>query len=130
MAEVDWPRLALEAAGWSISSFAGLLVGVWRGGKRSAQHDQKIKDDYDAKIAGLREEMRASMAIYEDKAGDRNDLLVSQFRESFEGIRRQLDEHRLSTEQRFLPRDEFREFRREWREGMGELKAMIAAARQ
>jgi hypothetical protein len=129
-ADTDWVRIALDAAGWVASSLVGLVLGAWRGGRHSVHKEQEIKDDYNRKIEGLREEMRQSMSAYESKADDRNDLLVGQFRESFEGIRRQIDENRVSNEQRFLPRDEFREFRKEWRESTSELKAMIAAARQ
>ncbi len=125
MAETDWIRIALEAAGWTASSLVGVVVGAWRGGRRSAGKEQKIKDDYNSKIDALREEMRQSMATYEKQADSRNDLLVSQFKESFEGIRRQIDEHRLAAEVRYLPRDDFREFREEYREDMREVKALV-----
>lgn len=99
-----------------LSGFGGLLIGSWRWGRRSAQHDQRVKDDYTKRIDDLREHMRTSMASYEKGADARNDLLVEQFKESFDGIRRQIDENRLDTEKRFLPKDDFRDFREEYRE--------------
>lgn len=118
MADTDWTRIAIEAAGWAASSLSGLLIGVWRGGRHSAHKEQKIKDDYDKKINALREETRLSMAAYEKQADARNDLLIEQFKESFEGIRRQIDQNRFDAEVRFLPKDDFKEFRQEWRDGM------------
>lgn len=118
MTEGEWARIGLEAAGWTASSFIGLLLGAWRGGRRSAHHDQKIKDDYTARVTALREETRTSMAEYERRADDRNDLLVQQFKESFEGIRRQIDQNRLDAEIRFLPKDDFKDWREEYRQDM------------
>lgn len=125
MADTDWVRIAIEGAGWAASSLVGLVVGAWRGGRRSAHHDQWIKDDYDGKITKLREDTRAAMEKYTESADARNSLLIEQFKESFEGIRRQFDEHRLGTERDFVRKDEFRVLREEIREDMREIKTMI-----
>jgi len=126
MADADWGHIAVSAGSSLLSGLGGLLFGIWRWGRRSAQHDQRVRSDYDTKISGLREETRNSMASYEKSATARNDSLVDQFKESFEGIRRQLDEHRLDTEKRFLPKDDFRDFRDEYREDMRDLKRNVA----
>lgn len=109
-------RIALEAVGWAASSLAGLVVGAWRGGRRSAHHEQKVKDDYNGKIGGLRDEVRKDMASHALKVEEGNDLLVSQFKESFEGLRRQMDDHKLDVERRFFPKDDFHRFLTEYRE--------------
>lgn len=124
-ADTDWVRIAVEGAGWAASSLVGLVVGAWRGGRRSANHDQRVKDDYDGKIGKLREDTRAAMEKYTENADARNTLLIEQFKESFEGIRRQFDEHRLGTERDFVRKDEFRVLREEIREDMREIKTMI-----
>lgn len=121
MADTDWTRIAIEVAGWAGSSLVGLVVGAWRGGRRSAVHDQRVKDDYTRKIDDLREQMRTSMAQYEKQATARNELLVEQFKESFEGIRRQIDDNHLYAERRFMPREDFKDFREEYREDMRNL---------
>lgn len=118
MPDLDWGKVVFEAGTYVVSSVVGLGVGIWKWGRKSAADEQKIKDDYNAKIDDLREQMRASHAEYEKAATARNDLLVEQFKESFEGIRRQIDTNQLETEKRFLPKDDFKDFREEYRQDM------------
>lgn len=66
------------------------------------------------------------MATHAQKADDGNDLLVAQFKESFEGIRRQHDDHKLDVERRFMLKDDFKDFRDEYREDMRDIKTAIA----
>lgn len=86
-----------------------------------------MKDEFDAKVATLGEQLRTSMLEVEKGAERRLDLLVEQFKESFAGLRRQIDDDRLHTEQRFLRKDDFKDFRDEYREDMREVKASIGA---
>ena len=129
-AETEWLRIAFEAGASMVSGLAGLLVGAWKWGRGSAQAEQALKDDYNGKITKLRDEVRATMTSHAQKADEGNDLLVSQFKESFDGIRRQHDEHRIDVEKRFMLKDDFREFREEYREDIRDLKALIAARKQ
>lgn len=126
MAEWDWHQISLQGAFSALSGAGGFLFGLYRWGRKSAEDEQSketaVKDDYNAKFKELREEM-AEHAKTVEASGD---LLVSQFRESFEGIRRQIDDHKLDVERRFLPKEDFREFREEYREDMREIKASIA----
>lgn len=126
MAEWDWQHLALQGGTSLLSGAGGLLFGVWKWGRRSAKDEASVKDDYNTKIRALREEVRTEMASYAKTADAGNDLLVSQFKESFEGLRRQHDDHKLDVEKRFLLKDDFRDFREEYREDMRDLKASIA----
>jgi len=127
---MEWGKLAIEVGISLVSGISGLIVGAWRWGRSSAEAEQAVKEDYDTKISALRDETRTAMVSHVQKSDARNDLLVEQFKESFEGIRRQIDDHRLHTETRFLPKDDFRDFREEYREDMRELKAAIASKRQ
>ena len=126
---MEWGKLAIEVGISLASGIGGLIVGAWKWGRSSAEAEQAVKKDYETKIDVLREEVRKDMASHVHKSDARNDLLVEQFKESFEGIRRQIDDHRLHTETRFLPKDDFRDFREEYREDMRELKA-LASKRQ
>lgn len=119
--DIDWPRLAFEGAASLVSALGGLLVGVWRHGRSSAKREHAIKDQIEAAIREL--EMTISSAAKENE--DRIDLLVGQFQESFNGIRRQIDESRLHTETNFLRKDAFGEFRTEYREDMRDIKSKI-----
>lgn len=123
---LDWTRVAIEAAISLGSGISGLLIGVWRRGRKSAQAEQAVKDDYESKINHLGAELRSAMAHAAVAADDRLDLLVEQFKESFIGLRRQIDDDRLYTEQNFVRKDDFKDFREEYREDMRELKNRIA----
>lgn len=126
MSESEWARAALEAGGSLASGTLGILVGVWRAGRNSAQNEQAVKDDYVGKIAALESGMRAILAAQERTSEERLDLLVEQFKESFQGMRRQIDDDRLHTEREFLRKEDFKDFREEYREDMRDLKKGIA----
>lgn len=119
--------MGLEAGASLLSGLGGLVIGAWKWGRNSARSEQLVKDDYNSKIRGLREEVRTSMASIEQKAIAKNDLLVEQFKESFEGMRRQIDEHRFYTERDFVKKEDFKDFREEYRDDMRDLKAAIAS---
>ncbi len=126
MAEADWVRLGLEAGASLLSGIGGLIVGAWKWGRNSVRAEQAVKDDYNSKIRALREEMMKAMATQAQKSTDGSDMLVSQFKESFEGMRRQIDEHRFYTEKDFVKKEDFKDFREEYRDDMRDLKAAIA----
>jgi hypothetical protein len=125
MAETDWARLAVEAGASVATGLSGLIVGAMRWGRRSSQRYQLMKDDYEEKISKASTEARNNMVALERASDERMDLLVHQFKESFDGIRRQIDDHKLSTERDFMRKDDFKEFRDEYREDMRDLKTKI-----
>lgn len=116
MAEIEWGKLAVETGISLVSGLGGLIIGAWQWGRSSAKAEHAAKEERDAKIAALRKEMETAMASHIQKSDARNDLLVSQFRESFEGIRRQIDQNVLEAERRFLPKGDFDRFLDEYRE--------------
>lgn len=126
MADLDWQHVAVQSGASIVSGLSGLLFGIWRWGRKSAQHEQGVKDDYDGKIKELRDEMRDDVNHVEKAMTAARDLLVEQFQESFSGIRRQIDEVRLDTEKRFLQKDDFKDFREEYRDDMRDLKTSIS----
>ena len=126
MTELEWGELAIKAAIALGGGASGALIGIWKWGRSSATAEQSVKDDYDGKIR----EVRKEMASHVQKAEDASDLLVAQFKESFDGIRRQHDELKLDIEKRFMLKDDFRDFREEYREDIRDLKALIAAKKQ
>lgn len=125
MSEQDWTRVVLEAGASLVSGAAGIIAGVWRAGRASAKREQAVKDDYTVKIGTLEEDMRKALATHETASRARLDLLVEQFKESFAGLRRTIDDDRLRTEREFLRKDDFRDFREEYREDMKEIKDSI-----
>lgn len=124
MAE-NWFEVAISVGASLVSGAVGMIAGVWRAGRASAKREQAVKDDYDAKIKTLGEEMSNALARHEKASEDRLDLLVDQFQESFNGLRRQIDGDRLHTEREFMRKEDFRSFREEYREDMREIKSKI-----
>lgn len=125
-----WQNLGLQGAFSLVSGAIGWGMGIWKSGRKSALKEQAVKDDYTAKVSDLREEVRTAMTAFAKDANNRNDALVDQFKESFEGLRRQIDEHKFYTEKDFMKKEDFRDFRDEYREDMRDLKASIAAIAQ
>ncbi len=125
MAETDWVRVGFEVGASLTSGLVGLVIGAWKWGRHSAKAEEKLKSEVAQKISELREQTRASMEKHEDHSSARTDLLVEQFKESFDGIRRQIDDHKLATEREFVRKDEMRVLRDEIREDMREIKSMI-----
>lgn len=130
MTDWNWQNLGVQVGVPFASGMGGWLIGIWRWGRDSAKKEQAVKDDYDGKINSLREEVRTAMTAFAKDANNRNDALVDQFKESFDGIRRQMDEHRFYTEKDFMKKEDFRDFRDEYREDMRDLKASIATIAQ
>ena len=94
----EWIEIALKAGIALAGGVGGLFFGVWKWGRSSAKAEQAVKNQ----ITVLREEVRKEMAAQVTKSEAKTDLLVEQFKESFDGIRRQIDEHRYYTEKDFL----------------------------
>lgn len=122
MAGVEWIEIALKAGIALSGGIGGLFIGIWKWGRSSAKAEQAVKNQ----ITALREEVRKEMAAHVQKIEDGHDDLVNHFEESFNGIRRQIDEHRYYTEKDFMKKDDFKNFREEYREDMRDLKASIA----
>ena len=122
MAAGEWIEIAAKAGIALAGGVSGLFIGVWKWGWSSGKAEAAV----DTKISALREEMRTAMATQAKNAEARTDLLVEQFKESFDGIRRQLDEHRYYTEKDFLKKEDFKDFREEYRVDMRDIKTAIA----
>ena len=118
----EWLEIAIKAVAALGGAIVGAITAIWRLGRNSAKAEHTIE----RQIAALREEVRTEMATHVQKADDSRDLLVDQFKESFEGMRRQIDEHRYYTEKDFLKKEDFKHFREEYRDDMKDIKKAIA----
>jgi hypothetical protein len=123
----DWFRALLELVASLASGAVGIVLGVWKAGRASVKREQAVKDDYTMKIRTMEQEMRTALAHHEKASEARLDTLVDQFQESFTGLRRQIDNDRLHTEREFMRKEDFKDFRDEYREDMREIKAKIDA---
>lgn len=131
MAGGEWVDIAIKAVVGLAGGIGGLFIGVWKWGRSSAKAEARQEQSVKTQITALREEVRKEMAAHVKKTDDSHDELVNHFEESFNGIRRQIDEHRYYTEKDFMKKDDFKDFRDEYREDIRDLKASITAiARQ
>ena len=73
----------------------------------------------------MRLDFQRSLDEAEKRVETKVEDMTGHFHEYFEGIRRQQDEIKLSVERDFVRKDDFREFREEYRDDMRDLKAMI-----
>jgi hypothetical protein len=116
MADFDWIRIGMSAAVGAVSGVLSAIATAYKFGRDGVRKEQSVKDDYDAKIDGLREEVRREVAAIKESSTEARDLLVDQFKETLDGLRRQFDAHQLVTEKEFLRKGEFKDFRDEYRE--------------
>jgi hypothetical protein len=129
MADWDWMKVAVQGGVSLLSAGAGLLLGVWRAGKKSGKEDAekeaKLKADIaretDAKIEGFKLEMRTAVA----DALDNNETFIKSVGDTFSALRQKINDVELESERRFLPKDDFNNFLKEYREDMRDLKDMI-----
>lgn len=119
----DWLETVIKFLVVLAGGIAGAFTTTWRLGRNSA----KAENSVDKKISALREEMRTAMAAHVQKSESSRETLVDQFKESFDGMRRQIDEHRYYTEKDFLKKEDFKDFRDEYREDMRDIKTAIAS---
>ena len=102
MAELEWfYRLAPPAVG----ALFGWIGGLYGAGRKSAERDQKIKDD-------LRAEMTSMSKATEEKVEESK----TEFAETLHGLRQKINMVELEAERRYLLKDDFKEFRDEYRE--------------
>lgn len=116
-----WFNAILAAISALAGSITGLVAGTWR----VARIEPRMKLEFIRDLANVENDLRDQIEQHNRESGMRSDLLVEQFQESFAGLRRQLDEHRLHTEQKFMRKEDFRDFRDEYREDMREIKDSI-----
>jgi hypothetical protein len=121
MAVGEWVEIAIRSGIALAGGVAGAFLGVWKWGHSSATAKQAIKNQ----ITASREEVRKEMAAHVQKIEDGHDELISHFEESFNGIRRQHDEHKLDVEKRFMLKDDFRDFREEYRQDQARTDAKL-----
>jgi len=111
VANLEWAHLIIGIMGAIGGAAAGIFSGGWRLGKiegRLALH--------------IQESISASEKRYEEKMGQ----ATGDFGETLKGLRQKINDVELDTERRFVAKDDFNDFREEYREDMRDLKKSIA----
>jgi hypothetical protein len=118
----EWGHV-MSAFGGGIITAMGAAIG-WiynAGGKRPS-----LKIEFQKSLSEAEERIEAKIDIAEKNAESKVDDMAEKFQESFNGIRRQIDDNRLHTSENYVRKEDFREFRDEYREDMRDLKSNIA----
>lgn len=122
MADTDWVQTGLAAAVALATGATGLAAGIWRWGRRDAKRESNVKADYGSKIDALREELRVAMSAASHNRSD----VADEFRDTFAALRQKINDVELDTERRFVDKDSFAAFLKEYREDTRDIKHAIA----
>lgn len=112
MIALEWAHVVIGGVSAVVGAAGGLITGVWR----IAHIEQDIRKDFSQDIAEAVQEL--SMKISE--SGD-------QFDETLRALRQKINDVELNAVKYFLPRDDFDDFRKEYREDVRDLKNIIGA---
>lgn len=113
----DWLHGLSGLGGGALGTF---LTWLWRAARVEPQMKLEIehaKEDVEAKIESA--ERRSKEEVHNE---------MSHLRESFDGIRRQIDDHKLHTVENFVRRDDFNRMRQEDRKAAEERREENRAA--
>lgn len=102
MGDMEW---LYRLAGPVIGALAGLAGGLYGAGRQSAEREQKIKDELRAEMKSIGKDVETQI---EKSQGE--------FGETLHGLRQKINDVELGAERRYLPKDDFKEFRDEYRE--------------
>jgi hypothetical protein len=103
---------------WLHAVVAGALVGaasgIFAGGWRLGRIEGRLKLNF-----------QEAIAVSEKRIEEKVDEARKSFDETLKGLRQKINDVELDSERRFLPKDDFNDFRDEYREDMRDLKDMI-----
>ena len=118
---VEWVHIFLIIAGWIVGAAVGLVAGTWKLASTVAKIESNIRKDFSEREAKLYERIAGAIAEREARLGD----LADQFDETLKGLRQKINDVELSTVKNFVARDEFDDFRSEYREDIRDIKKGI-----
>jgi hypothetical protein len=110
MKSVELVNVIIGISSMFFGVIGGLVAGVWRL----------------ARIEGrLKLYIHNSIAAYENKFEERLDSAVNSFDETLKGIRQKVNDVEMDSLRQYVMKDDFNEFRAEYREDIRELKNNI-----
>jgi hypothetical protein len=115
MNAVQWAQAVSAMLGALIGAVGGLFTAGWRLGRMEA----RLKLDF--------EHGRAAM---EKRLESKVDDAQRAFDETLKGLRQKINDVELESERRFLLKDDFNDFREEYRQDMRDLKTIIQGNKQ
>lgn len=103
----DWLHAVTGLIGAFFGAAAGLITGVWR----VARIEPAIRSDFEKGVDAAEKRVESKM-----------DATAQHFDETLKGLRQKINDVELSAERRFLLKDDFNDFREEYRQDMRDLK--------
>lgn len=110
MAGLEWAHAVAAIAGAVI----GAVSAIFMGGVRFGRMESRLKLHFQTAIAGCEKQIEAKV-----------EEARKSFDETLKGLRQKINDVELDAEKRFLQKEEFNDFRQEYREDMRELKQLV-----
>lgn len=108
----DWARIAIEVGIAALSGLSGSWLTAYRMGRAGAKKEQAVEKSIDA----IKSELGAKLNEAEKNIEDKIEENTQHFSETFKALREKINSVELDTEKRFLKKQEFTEFHKEYRE--------------
>lgn len=107
---IDWLHLLYVVMAGVVGGISGLVAGIWR----MARFEPELRREITQEIAETAHELEQKI-----------DNEVGNFGETLHALREKINEVELHIERKFVDKEDFNDFRKEWREDMRELKESI-----
>jgi hypothetical protein len=98
---IDWMHAAIGGAGVVIGAITSIFTAGWRLGRIESRMKLNFQE---------------AIAMSEKRIEDRVEAARGSFDETLKGLRQKINDVELNSERRFLPKEEFNDFREEYRE--------------
>jgi len=115
MAGLEWAHAIAAILGVLFGAAGGIFAGGWRLGRIEGR---------------LKLNFQEAITVSEKRIEDKVDEARVSFDETLKGLRQKINDVELNAERRFLPKDDFYDFRDEYREDMRDLKQLIQGRKQ
>lgn len=112
MVDLEWAHALAAIGGAAAGAAGGIFAGGWRLGRIEGR---------------LKEHFQEAIAMSERRIEDKVEEARESFDETLKGLRQKINDVELQSEKRYLPKDEFNDFRAEYREDMRDLKQLVQA---
>lgn len=109
----------VQAISALLGAFIGLVGGIFSVGRHLGRMESRLKLD-----------LVKSLGETEKRIEDNVQQSQNAFDETLKGLRQKINDVELGSEKRFLPKEEFGDFRQEYREDMRDLKELISRNRK
>jgi hypothetical protein len=109
---IDWLHIIFVVVGGAVGGISGLVAGIWR----MARFEPELRRGITQEIAEATHELEERI---ENETGH--------FDETLRGLREKINTLELHIERKFVDKEDFNDFRKEWREDMRDLKTNVAA---